>query len=359
MKKLSYLIFLFIGILGSSCQREAKWEIKGVVEGASEEEIYLEASFNSRWYALDSTKLSKQGTFKFKEDAPANPTIYRLTLNGRNAYFPVDSIETVSFKTTAANFGKSYELSGSTEAELMNEANALLNTNDVVNSEQTKRKLAELILRNPSGATAYYVINSRGADGIPVFDSSNRSDLRIIGAVANAYVEQRPNDPRTAYVKDLYLGSRASGNENILALPDTLSVKELEVIEIDLMDETGAQRPLTSLTGKGPILLSFTMYTADFSPALNLELGKLYEELSPKGLEIYQVGFDADEFQWRQSAKNIPWVTVYNSPKDGITYLSKYNVGQLPAFFVINRKGELVERIDDPAEVAKTVKKYM
>jgi hypothetical protein len=76
-------------------------------------------------------------------------------------------------------------------------------------------------------------------------------------------------------------------------------------------------------------------------------------------LEIYQIAFDDDEFEWKQSAKNLPWITVYNSPKVGSENLVKYNVSALPTTFIVNRKGELVERVDNPTRIASAVARYL
>ena len=39
--------------------------------------------------------------------------------------------------------------------------------------------------------------------------------------------------------------------------------------------------------------------------------------------------------------------------------LRDYNVGSLPATFVINRQGELVERVPDISHLAATVARYL
>ena len=106
-------------------------------------------------------------------------------------------------------------------------------------------------------------------------------------------------------------------------------------------------------------MLNFTVYSAEQSPAFNLELAKIYEKRKAAGLEIYQVAIDEDEFQWKQSAKNLPWITVYNSPVTGAANLMSYNITTLPAIFIINRKGEIVERVENIADLDARLKKYM
>ena len=78
-----------------------------------------------------------------------------------------------------------------------------------------------------------------------------------------------------------------------------------------------------------------------------------------RGFEIYQVSVDPDEFKWRQSAKNLPWITVYNSSVDGTDNLIRYNVTNLPTAFIINRNGEIAERVNDITKLESTLNKYM
>lgn len=68
---------------------------------------------------------------------------------------------------------------------------------------------------------------------------------------------------------------------------------------------------------------------------------------------------DEDEYAWKQAAKNLPWITVYNSVADGGKVLRQYNVAQVPTTFVFNREGELVERVLDIADLDSAVAKVM
>ena len=61
----------------------------------------------------------------------------------------------------------------------------------------------------------------------------------------------------------------------------------------------------------------------------------------------------------KQRQKNLPWISVYDPQGATSDYLLKYNVGSLPAMFIINRNGELCERITDLKKIDSTVAKYM
>ncbi len=342
---------------------EKKWTVEGSIAGAEGKDLVLEAPDNNGWYPVDTVTLDAEGRYSFSLAPAGHPEVYRLTLGGSSAYFPVDSLETVGLSAQAPDIASTATLSGSPATEQMQAVNSLI-AEVVARSGSAaagydpalKRQLAQQVLRDPAGIVAYYTVFRRVGD-VAVFDPSDRSDLRIIGAVANAYDRQRPADPRTKLLKQVYLVNHRGQNY----LPtDTIEAREISLPEIALLDLKGERRSLNAEASKGKVLiLNFTAYTAQESPAFNLELAKIYDQYRDRGLEIYQVALDADEFQWRESAANLPWITVYNTPSDGAAALRDYNVGALPATFIINRQGELVERVDQPNRLASAVARYL
>lgn len=354
-----------MSLLLAGCS-EKKWSAEGTISGAAGQNVILEApNGTGGWYPIDTVSVGKDGAFKVSGQPFGHPELLRLTLGGQSAYFPIDSIETVNIQADAKNFQASTRLSGSETADKMQEVNDLIakvakaqGENAVAFDLDLKRDLAEVILRDPADIVAYYLIFHRVGDTL-LFSPEEKSDLRIIGAVANAYTQNRPSDPRTALLKALYLSNRKAVIPQT-AVTDTIVASEMQFPEIDLMDEKGVSRKLSDVASTGKVVvLCFTAYTAPGSQALNVELNKVYSAHKSQGLEIYQVGLDEDEFQWRQSAKNIPWITVYNSPKDGAQSLIDYNINSLPAIFILNRQGDLVERVEAANRLESTVNRYL
>ena len=253
-------------------------------------------------------------------------------------------------------------MSGSTEADMMmhveNRIKAAIAAKGAEASTDSvlKRELGGMLLGNPAGIVSYYIIN-RKIGNAPLFNPTNKNDLKIIGAVANAFSSHRPNDPRTGYLKSLFLSNKRAMQTTLVS--DTLYVNETPLLDINLSDNTGKSHSLKEVAEHNKtVILNFTLYNVDASPAFNLELAKIYDKYRNSGLEIYQVSVDNDEFQWKQSAKNLPWITVYNSTVDGATNLLNYNVSNLPATFIINN-GEVVARIEDITTLDKELKKYI
>lgn len=359
MRITKYVACALAGAALWSCAGKSEWTVTGNVSGAEGETMVLEGSENGRWYFMDSVKIDDAGRFTAVEETPGYPDIYRLRLGEKTLYFPIDSLETVTVEASADAFDHGYTLSGSKSAEMLvhvdrrvMEVVAKKGVEAMATDSLLKRELGGMLLGDPAGIVAYYIINKR-VQGVALYDPSRRSDLKVIGAVANAFNEYRPNDPRTRYLKELFLQNRS------VTATDTIVASEVSIIDIDLFDNTGKQQTLVKTAKENKVVvLNFTAYTAEFSPALNVVLNKVYERFRASGLQIYQVGFDGDEYQWRQSAKNLPWITVYNSVKEGDSYLAKYNVGAIPCSFVIVN-GTVVERVIDPSELEAAVAKHI
>lgn len=361
MKLITYASALLLAVTAVSCSK-AKWTVEGHIAGAEGKELILErASETGSWYGIDTLTVDTDGSYRFSREPLGHADIFRLRLGNETAYFPIDSIETVTLDGKYPGLATGYSLSGSDEALAMQRANQLVDSASAANAladSGFKRELARTIMRNPSGMTAYYTIFRR-VGSTPLYDPSVKADNRIIGAVANAFTQKRPADPRTKMLTELFLSNRVVPSRNT-APADTLVAVEISLPEIALRDAAGKIRSLTEEASKGKVIIvSFTAYSAQESPAINLELGKIYTANKANGLEIYQIGFDDDEYLWRRSAKNIPWIAVYNSSADGLEALRDYNVGTLPATFIINRRGELVERVTDLSKLQGAVAKYL
>ena len=364
MKSIFRIALLGMAAVAVSCSNNGpQWHLNGSIEGLSDNDnIILEANNQGYWYVVDTIQ-AKNGKLDYAGDIHGYPDIFRLRVGESSVYFPVDSIETVTINATAPDIAATHTLSGSPQAinlakvdSMLTATAATMGVKAMVNDEALKRELAQMILADPAGVVSYYII-SKSIGDTPLYNPAQSVDNRIIGAVANAFNTQRPDDPRTKYLTSLFLrNSRPSASTEGTKMEAQL----IKAFEIDLYDHTGKRHSLLELTESGrPVILSFTAYSADWSPAFNVELNKVYSKYHPQGLEIYQVSVDDDEYAWKQAAKNLPWITVYNNVSDGGKVLRQYNVGQVPTTFVFNREGELVERVLDIADLDSAVAKVM
>ena len=140
---------------------------------------------------------------------------------------------------------------------------------------------------------------------------------------------------------------------------DTVYATEATILDIKLQDYTGKDYSLAKVAEQNRIVvLNFTAYAAEFSPQVNKLLNDIYQRHHNQGLEIYQVSLDQDNVLWREAAKNLPWITVYDPMSVNSQNVGTYNVTGIPTSFII-RNSEIVERIEDAALLKAAVAKYI
>ena len=125
----------------------------------------------------------------------------------------------------------------------------------------------------------------------------------------------------------------------------------MSYIEIALYDLAGNMHKLSDIaTANKTVLLDFTAYALEYSPAYNIRLNEIYDQYHNKGLEIYQVSFDTDLNRWQTVADNLPWVCVHEADNVQSHLVTLYDIQSLPTCYIIANNGtQLIrpESLDD------------
>lgn len=343
----------------ASCSGPKGWSVEGTIANPATEKVALEAYNNGLWYNLDSLAVDKNGHFAYNAEEPAHfADIYRLSTPGGAIYFPIDSCDKVIVEADGAHFGTGYKLSGTDMARTIASVDSAVavGSGDL---EALRRTLVDFITADTTGLVSYYVVG-KAVGGKPLFDPNETFGNRVYGAVAQKFSLVAPDDPRANAVKNAYFAGRKALGHLPEGPQTVLEVEETGFIDIENYDDRGNKHSISDLVAQGKVVIvSFTAYTADNSVVYNAILNDVYTKYKDRGVEIFQIAFDDNEQDWKTVARNLPWITVWNSPSDGVTALANYNVGSLPVTFIINRKGEIVARVSDPDKIAGEVAKYL
>ncbi len=366
MKNLLFLSLAMVAML-CACDGGNKFKVSGEVEGASDTtNLYLEVANNGNWYILDSTTTSRGGSYSISYEAPEYPNIYRLRCADKSVYFTIDSIESITIDSKLKTFDVDFNIDGTDHARQINkiEKDAITYAKEgtpAAKIEAWKKQLTKQILADEygSGIVAYFIIN-KYINGHPLFDPMNDHDMKIIGAVANAFNSYRKDDPRTQYLVNMTLEAqkrrRAAAG---IAGGTQIEAQVVKLFDITLQDAKGVQHSLAAEAKKGHVvLLNFTMYDQSFSPAFNKVLNDLYTQFKGR-VTIFQVGLDQSLGEWRDAAKNIPWIAVYDPAGEASKSVQQYQVSSIPTTFVIDKNGEIQERVDDPLKLKTAIQKYL
>lgn len=382
MKQISAQLLLVIGIcmlLFTACNNASDFTVKGVVSGADGQTMYLENVGISNVETLDSVKLTAAGKFKFNHKRPESPDFYRLRLNNQLINFAIDSVETVTFAADAGTFATSYTVEGSENSKAIKAITlAQLDANQAIGrlrkeyedkhiadttyraklletAEAYKDVARKYIYSAPMSTAAYFALFQQ-IDGLLFFDLYDKSDVKAYGAVATSYDHFYPGSPRSKHLYNLTLQSmkvlRAQRPVNF----DNVKTTEVSFLDVELPNLKGEVVKLSSIAEGKPVVINFTAYQAEWSPALNMALGEVYTKYHGQGLDIYQISLDSDAHFWKNAASNLPWVTVRDPQSVYSQIAGLYNVKQLPAIFILDRKGNLVKRVDDPKTLDADVK---
>lgn len=382
MKQISTRLLTVLGLCMfflSACNNSSDFTVKGVVAGADGQLMYLENVGISNVVTLDSIKLAPGGKFKFTEKRPEYPDFYRLRLNNQLINFAVDSTETISFVADAGTFATSYSVEGSENSKAIKAITlAQLDANQAISrlrkeyedkmisdttyrmkvlaaADAYKEVARKYIYSVPMSTAAYFALFQQ-IDGLLFFDLYDRKDVKAYGAVATSYNHTYPESPRSKHLYNLTLQSMKVLRAQRPVDYSNVETKEISFLDIELPDVRGEVVKLSTVAPGKVVLINFTAYQTEWSPALNMALGELYTKYHDQGLEIYQVSLDSDFHFWRNGASNLPWVTVHDPQSVYSQVAGLYNVKQLPALFILDRKGNLVKRVEDVKKLEADVK---
>lgn len=301
------------------------------------------------WVKVAEAEPDGDGGFELSCDAPEYPDLYRIVCNGKYVYLPVDSTETFTLVAKADDISRGFKLSGSPQADAMTafeaEARRVEACNNADSTAAFKRRVYERWLKDARGNMfSYFVLMRQMGDGYFI----DYTDP-IYRAVATSFQEYKPDDPHTPLLVErarLGLGEdrKRKGMSTVIEAPES------KMVEVKLPGIDGKEIALSSVLGKGkPVILAFGGMTMEDAPGINIELRKLYDA---GAADIYQVCLDTDRFRWLESAKSLPWTVVWDPDGAAGRAVVNYNVRSLPAFFVYNAKGELVNSTLDVAALA-------
>lgn len=377
------LSFGFLLCIVSSCSNEAKFIITGEVKGASDTTIYLEKRELSGTVIIDSVKIKDNGEFKFKSSAPLYPDLYALRLGKSYINLGVDSVESINIIANAKSFATDYTVSGSQHTEdikaitlgnykLTSKIDALSKLYDekqitpevftdsaLIYINEYKKVCVDIIAKDPQSIAAYYAVFQK-INGNLLFDPYDRKESKYYGAVATQWDEKHAESPRAKHLKEFALiamKTQRSLDQNNSILESLPQQQTVDLLDISLPGIDGQITKLSNYKGR-PIVLDFTSYLGNFSPAHNTELYKVYEKYKSDVI-IYQISVDPDMHNWKNTAVNLPWICVWDKQSTNSNLLNLFNVQQLPTTYIIDKQGDLVKRVLPQdrldAEIAKVL----
>ncbi len=365
--------------------KQSYFTVKGNIDGGADSMVYLYQREITGSELVDSAEVEPDGSFEIRSKSPQYPDLYILSLGDKMINLAIDSTETVEVTASANGFATDYKISGSPQSELIKslydrqlatssalselkkqlENKALSDTvylqKAVQVVEDFKKYSTDVMMKNLKEVSAYYALFQQ-IDGFPLFDLTDKKDLKLFSAVATAWDTYRKKSPRAEHLKQFTLNAIGINRANNRTVSEKLPEMNKEAdtdghFALSLPDVNEKQIPLNHLKGR-VVLLDFTSYQAESSPAHNIALNKVYEKYNTKGLEIYQVSFGTPIQIWKTVASNLPWICVREQDAQSALF-GRFNIQELPTIYIIDRMGNIVKRVEVNTNLDAEIEKVL
>jgi hypothetical protein len=363
------LIFLTLFSFLSGCKNNDKFYIKGVINGSSEKKIYISRVEIDTPVLIDSSKISRNGEFRFKVRA-SEPDFYQLSISSSEFItLLAEPGENIRLAFKDKNLSSRYSVNGSPGSEKLRILDLALTV--------TKRKLDSLKtvydkasnedgfnIKGPLLEAEYGKLIKEQRKNNISFILKNINSLASIKALyqridPDTYVLYEPHDlqylkivtdslthhyPNSKQVQALARDFTKELNQMYISQIEKIT-KELPQTKLDpvLKDITGKRIALSSLKGKYTLLTFWSLQSKECI-AENLQLKEFYKLYSKKGFEIYQINLDVSESDWKSAVEfdELPWISTREDdpldPKNAILF----NVKNLPANYLFDKEGKII-----------------
>ena len=334
------------------------FELKGKLDNAHGETIYLQQLAPQGINDVDTTTLNDKGEFTLT--APIKEIgFFRLKIAERNfATFIFSPNEKVTVTGDASNIGNTYQVEGSPDSKLFWE----LNKASMVNygKRDSLQKTFQALINSPKMDSLrmdslgnalekpYTALVDAHNEYLKQFINKNSTSLVALAAIQQLPAEENEDIykkldaslskkyPASPYVKAFHEGV-AKQNQIAIGTPAP---------EINLNTPEGKPLALSSLKGK-VVLIDFWASWCGPCRAENPNVVNAYKKYVGKGFDIYSVSLDKDGEKWKQAIQkdNLIWknhvsdLKFWQSP-----VVALYNFNSIPTNVLIDKKGNIIAK---------------
>jgi thiol-disulfide isomerase/thioredoxin len=351
-------IILLAGCSNTNPESAKGFELKGKLENAHGETIYLQQLSPAGIKDVDTATIDDKGEFKM--DAPLTETgFYRLKITDKNyATFIFNADEKVKVTGDAASLATSYTVEGSPDSKLFWEINKVSIKNygkrdslqKAFQNFATSVKMDSIRLDSMSNALEkpFTALVNEQNNYLKDFIEKHTISFAALAAIQQLTPEEFPDTykklddalfkkyPNSVYVKAFH---ESMVKQNQLAV-GTLAP------EISMSTPEGKLLPLSSLQGK-IVLIDFWASWCGPCRAENPNVVSAYKKYVSKGFDIYSVSLDKDAEKWKQAIQKdgLIWknhvsdLKYWQSP-----VVQLYNFNSIPTNVLIDKKGKILAK---------------
>jgi peroxiredoxin len=370
-----HIFILFILLLAfSACFRRENPDnflIKGIIDGAEGQKIYLEELTVNQLNRIDSADTGADGRFEFSK-LPKETGFYLLKLeNGKFITLNIGKGEKNEIHADVTKFPDEYVVTGTSGSTLLQEyftktavnqhkldslSQIFVTGQGADNFYQIKQQidssfyqlfsnqklfLRNLLSENPGSMASLLLLNQRFANKILLDEAEN---FYLFVKIDSNLFAKYPTNSHVAKHHERVLKitrqkAEQAKSEALLAPGNPAPVLNLRAV-------SGQTVSLASFKGK-MVLLNFW---ASWSPpcrAANIQLNEIYQKYHSGGFEIFGVSFDTNPDIWKKSVEidKLQWPNVSDLSGINSPVRKLYNLPEnLPYFYLVDKDGKILAK---------------
>jgi len=366
MKRAAFLLAA-IAFIALSCNSGGdKLVVKGTIENANNNKIFLSKTEGQQQMKADSATLGEDGSFTLEAPLEHKRFLY-LGQVSKNNYIqligkPGDEI---TVNASMPDLGSDYSVAGSEESE-----NVRYLTNLITSTQQSIDSLRSAFEKEKQGVS--------NEDEISSMHQSNQSQIRSLAedfyAKKTEFIDEHLGDLSTMVgLSGLNINEYFSYYEKVDSAlmeeyPNNPEVKNFHQFVERRKKEVQAKNKSDEKLAKGKTAPDFTLKNPDDEPRTlsdlrgnyvlldfwaswcqpcrkeNPNLVENYKKYSDQGFEIFQVSLDRTRDAWLKGIKEDNLGRWYHAYDSDNKVAQMYNIRAIPASFLLNKKGEIVAK---------------
>jgi peroxiredoxin len=363
-------LYLSVILIISSCKDNSVRISGTLLNPVKGNYIFLDELMSSEVKAVDSVKLSENGTFSFKREIKS-PAFYLLKISDRNFLTVLLAPgEKMNITTQFDSLNYPSSITGSQGTELMNEYNRYLrntitkltglnevykqNLNDARLPQimESLDSLAQSYLNDINSYTKKYIDNNltslvslialyqQVAPNVYVLNPSSdyKYYLKVDSSLSKLYPDYEPVTTLHEQVQQLIGGSDTKKIETSIAGEGE------EAPEIILPSPAGDTIKLSSTRGS-VVLLDFWASWCAPCRQENPNLVRAYNLYHKKGFQIYQVSLDKTREAWVKGIEDDnlgKWIQVSDIQYWNSKAAQLYKIESIPSNFLLDKSGRII-----------------
>jgi len=380
MKNLVILAFLVSVLV--SCGPERNVRIKGSLNGANAEKIYLLELGNERASRNDTVQLDAKGNFSFKHKI-SQPTFYSLTVNNKAITLLAKPGEKIIISGDARHLPLTCSIAGSEDSQNISLLRQRLehtlfvgdSLNKTLKTFEGNRNLVNIqrqlewnyinevdslkafnirfMEKNPKSLVVIYALYQQLSQNFFLFNQDDdiksfplfnqEEDIRYFRRADSTFFRRYPKVP---LVNSLHA--------NVLTMTEQYNTRQLNKMlfmlgkdapEIALPALDGKIMKLSANKGKYVLLDFWASWSAPCRTE-NINLLNIYNKYRDKGFEVFQVSLDQNKSLWERAIKEdeLPWINVCDFLSWESDVIKLYSVETIPANFLIDKEGAIITK---------------